>query len=127
MDDDKQHQSQPMSSPSPSPPGEESAKRQEGVNSETKSKSAVRCKNTFFGRHRISAAITRLQNEINIIEEELRQLESIGESSTVCEDLVSSVVAIPDPLLPETIGPTDVNWDQWFRGAHGGRNHRRWI
>ncbi|XP_038897196.1 guanine nucleotide-binding protein subunit gamma 2-like [Benincasa hispida] len=127
---DEQHQSQPPSSPPP-PPGagrRESAKDEEEVNPETKSKSAVRCKNnTFFGRHRISAAITRLQNEINIINEELQQLENIGESSTVCAGFISSVESIPDPLLPETIGPADANWDQWFRGAHGSRNHRRWI
>ncbi|CAK9317416.1 unnamed protein product [Citrullus colocynthis] len=130
---DEHHQSQPPSSPSPPLPGggrKDSAKQEEEeeVNPETKSKSTVRCKNnTFFGRHRISAAITRLQIEINIIKEELQQLENIGEASTVCAGFVSSVESIPDPLLPETIGPTDVNWDQWFRGAHGGRNHRRWI
>lgn len=70
---DEHHQSQPPSSPSPPLPGggrKDSAKQQEEeeVNPETKSKSTVRCKNnTFFGRHRISAAITRLQIEINII------------------------------------------------------------
>lgn len=68
---DDQPQSQPF--PSPSPPGgggEEAAKREQEANSETKPKSAVRCNNnnTLFGRHRITAAITRLQNEISIIE-----------------------------------------------------------
>ncbi|XP_023524424.1 guanine nucleotide-binding protein subunit gamma 2-like [Cucurbita pepo subsp. pepo] len=128
---DEHHQSPPGGG------GEKSAKREEDeeVSSEaeaeaeakSKSKSAAPCKNSFFGRHRISAAINRLQNEINIIEEELQQLESVGESSTVCKELVSSVESVPDPLLSETIGPPDVNWDQWFRGAHDGRNHRRWI
>ncbi|KAL0553266.1 hypothetical protein IC582_007155 [Cucumis melo] len=127
---DELHQSHPPSSPSPSPspppPRQSPKEEQEEVNPEIKSKS--RCKNnTFFGRHRITAAINRLQNEINIIKEELQQLENIGESSTVCAGFISSVESIPDPLLPETIGPTDVNWDQWFRGAHGSRNHRRWI
>ncbi|XP_022156276.1 guanine nucleotide-binding protein subunit gamma 2-like [Momordica charantia] len=128
---DDQPQSQPF--PSPSPPGgggEEAAKREQEANSETKPKSAVRCNNNnnnLFGRHRITAAITRLQNEISIIEDELQKLESIGEASTVCQELVSSVESFPDPLLPETRGPTDANWDQWFRGAHGSRNHRRWI
>ena len=69
---DEHHQSPPGGG------GEKSAKREEDeeVSSEaeaeaeakSKSKSAAPCKNSFFGRHRISAAINRLQNEINIIE-----------------------------------------------------------
>ncbi|KAA0038769.1 guanine nucleotide-binding protein subunit gamma 2-like [Cucumis melo var. makuwa] len=102
---DELHQSHPPSSPSPSPspppPRQSPKEEQEEVNPEIKSKS--RCKNnTFFGRHRITAAINRLQNEINIIKEELQQLENIGESSTVCAGFISSVESIPDPLLPDT-------------------------
>ncbi|KAG4387072.1 hypothetical protein GLYMA_11G175119v4 [Glycine max] len=59
--------------------------------------------------------------------EELEKVETIGESSTVCKDLISSVESIPDPLLPFTKGSVDAGWDRWFGGAHHSRNHKRWI
>ncbi|KAG4988788.1 hypothetical protein JHK82_031123 [Glycine max] len=46
--------------------------------------------------------------------EELEKVETIGESSTVCKDLISSVESIPDPLLPFTKGSVDAGWDRWF-------------
>ncbi|XP_061364347.1 guanine nucleotide-binding protein subunit gamma 2-like [Gastrolobium bilobum] len=81
----------------------------------------------FFGKHRLQAAITHLNNEITIMQEELTQLETIGESSTVCKDVISSVESIPDPLLPLTKGSVDAGWDRWFGGAPNSRNHKRWI
>uniref|UniRef100_A0A2N9EF81 G protein gamma domain-containing protein n=1 Tax=Fagus sylvatica TaxID=28930 RepID=A0A2N9EF81_FAGSY len=55
---------------------------------------------TFFGKHRMAAAISNLQNQINIIQEELDQVEALGKSSLVCKELISSVESIPDPMLP---------------------------
>ncbi|KAG4933911.1 hypothetical protein AAZX31_17G188700 [Glycine max] len=81
----------------------------------------------FIGKHRLQAAITNLNNQISILQEELEKVETIGESSTVCKDLISSVESIPDPLLPFTKSSVDAGWDRWFGGAHHSRNHKRWI
>lgn len=54
----------------------------------------------FIGKHRLQAALTHLNNQITILQEELEKVETIGESSTVCKDLISSVESTPDPLLP---------------------------
>ncbi|XP_057440742.1 guanine nucleotide-binding protein subunit gamma 2-like [Lotus japonicus] len=82
----------------------------------------------FYGKHRLQAAISQLNNQISIMEEELKQLETIGESSIVCKDVISSVESIPDPLLPFTKGSMDAGWDRWFGGAHNSRNnHKRWV
>ncbi|XP_062097648.1 guanine nucleotide-binding protein subunit gamma 2-like isoform X2 [Humulus lupulus] len=67
---------------------------------------------TFLGRHRMNAAISHLNTQINIIEKELNELETVGDSSIVCQ---------------ETKGPADVSWDRWFRGAHNSRSHKRWM
>ncbi|KAF2291377.1 hypothetical protein GH714_023402 [Hevea brasiliensis] len=79
----------------------------------------------FYGKHRLAAAISNLQNQINYLQEELDQLEEIGEASIVCKELISSVESIPDPLLPLSKGPTNINWDRWFKGAQNSR--KRWI
>ncbi|KAI5656698.1 hypothetical protein M9H77_25491 [Catharanthus roseus] len=81
----------------------------------------------FMGKHRMTAAISYLEQQIQIIQEELDQLETLGQSSTVCKELVTSVESAPDPLLPVTKGPLEVSWDRWFQGGHGSRNRRRWI
>ncbi|TQE10547.1 hypothetical protein C1H46_003785 [Malus baccata] len=82
---------------------------------------------TFIGKHKLAASISHLQNQIDIIQKELDQLETIGESSIVCKDLIASVESTSDPLLPWTKGPCEVGWDRWFRGANNSRNHSRWI
>ncbi|KAK3224018.1 hypothetical protein Dsin_011043 [Dipteronia sinensis] len=82
---------------------------------------------SFMGKHRLAAAISHLHNQINLIQEELNELETLGESSLVCNELISSVESLPDPLLPMTKGPVDDSWDRWFRGAHNCRTHIRWI
>lgn len=83
---------------------------------------------TFFGKHRLQAAISQLNNQINIIQEELEELETTGESSKVCKNVISSVESIADPLLPLTKGSVDASWDRWFGGgSHNSRNHKRWI
>ncbi|KAB5557202.1 hypothetical protein DKX38_008111 [Salix brachista] len=58
--------------------------------------------NNFLSKHRMVAAITLLQNQINFIQEELDQLDTFGESSIVCEELLSKVESMPDPLLPSS-------------------------
>ncbi|XP_038712907.1 guanine nucleotide-binding protein subunit gamma 2-like [Tripterygium wilfordii] len=82
---------------------------------------------SFLGKHRMAAAISYLNSQINIIQGEVDQLETMAESSLVCKELAQTVESVPDPLLPVTKGPTDVTWDKWFKGASGGRNHKRWI
>ncbi|XP_019437685.1 PREDICTED: guanine nucleotide-binding protein subunit gamma 2-like [Lupinus angustifolius] len=82
----------------------------------------------FYGKHRLQAAISQLNNQINIIQEELGELETMGESSMVCKSIISSVESIPDPLLPFTKGSVDASWDRWFGGgSHNSRNHKHWI
>ncbi|KAM7493589.1 hypothetical protein LguiB_028198 [Lonicera macranthoides] len=81
----------------------------------------------FMGKHRMAAAIAHLNQQIQIIQEELDQLETLGESSIVCKELVSSIESNPDALLPVTRGPAEVGWDRWFQGAHSSRNRKRWI
>ncbi|OAY58295.1 guanine nucleotide-binding protein subunit gamma 2 [Manihot esculenta] len=81
--------------------------------------------NGFLGKHRMAAAISNLQNQINFLQEELDQLDELGEASIVCKELISSVESIPDPLLPLSKGPTNISWDRWFRGAQNSR--KRWI
>lgn len=81
----------------------------------------------FIGKHRMAAALTHLQHQIQIIQEELEELETCGESSLVCKELVSTVESLPDALLSVTKGPAVVGWDRWFHGAHGSRGRKRWI
>ncbi|CAJ1972172.1 unnamed protein product [Sphenostylis stenocarpa] len=81
----------------------------------------------FIGKHRLQAALTHLNNQITILQEELEKVETIGESSTVCKDLISSVESTPDPLLPCTKGSVDAAWDRWFGATHHSRTHKRWI
>lgn len=82
---------------------------------------------TFIGKHRMAAAISHLHNQVNIIQEELNELETIGESSIVCKELVASIESVSDPLLPWSKGAPEVGWDRWFRGAHNTRSNNRWI
>ncbi|KAL2318293.1 hypothetical protein Fmac_032169 [Flemingia macrophylla] len=81
----------------------------------------------FIGKHRLQAAINHLNNQISILEEELEKLETTGEASIFCKDVISSVESISDPLLPFTKGSVDAGWDRWFGGVHHSRNHKRWI
>ncbi|KAL5071379.1 hypothetical protein RYX36_022266 [Vicia faba] len=83
----------------------------------------------FYGKHRLQASISNLNNQINILQEELEQLETVGESSIICKEVISSVESNPDPLLPWIQSSVDAGtgWDRWFGGAHNSRNHKRWI
>ncbi|KAL8254368.1 hypothetical protein R6Q59_032589 [Mikania micrantha] len=83
----------------------------------------------FIGKHRLTAIISQQNQQIQIVQEELDQLETLGESSIVCEQLISSVESSTDALLPVTKGPADGGWDRWFQRANhsSSRNRRRWI
>ncbi|ONI26021.1 hypothetical protein PRUPE_2G330000 [Prunus persica] len=141
---DKQVEANPSSSSSPSPspsssPGrgrEEGLKREEedhegegggGASLYFEDRARAAQYPTFIGKHKLAASISHLHNQIDIIQKELTQLETAGESSIVCKELIASVESISDPLLPSTKGPADVQWDRWFRGAHNSRSHNRWI
>ncbi|XP_071696173.1 guanine nucleotide-binding protein subunit gamma 2-like [Rutidosis leptorrhynchoides] len=84
---------------------------------------------TFIGKHRLAAIISQQNQQIQFIQEELDQLETLGESSLVCEQLISSVESSTDALLPVTRGPADPGWDRWFQRANhsSSRNRKRWI
>ncbi|KVH88880.1 hypothetical protein Ccrd_024885 [Cynara cardunculus var. scolymus] len=68
----------------------------------------------FIGKHRLAAIISQQNQQIQIIQEELDQLETLGEASLVCE---------------QTRGPADGGWDRWFQRANhsSSRNRKRWI
>ncbi|KAJ7958679.1 guanine nucleotide-binding protein subunit gamma 2-like [Quillaja saponaria] len=79
--------------------------REEGeqdVNGQTQAR--IESSPNFIGRHRMAAAMSHLHNQINIIQEELDLLETYGESSLVCKEVILSVESIPDPLLTESSG-----------------------
>ncbi|PKA54855.1 Guanine nucleotide-binding protein subunit gamma 1 [Apostasia shenzhenica] len=81
----------------------------------------------FLGRHRLSAAIGRLQLEIQSLMSELEELDTMEPSSAVCQEVLSSMEGIPDALLPITKGPENSTWERWFqpvRSKHRWWNHR---
>ncbi|XP_006367942.2 guanine nucleotide-binding protein subunit gamma 2-like [Solanum tuberosum] len=80
-----------------------------------------------MGKHRMAAAISSLDQQIQFIQEELDKLESYGEASIVCKEFISVVESKPDALLPVTKGPVDVKWDRWFQRANGSKRNKRWI
>ncbi|PIN15315.1 hypothetical protein CDL12_12036 [Handroanthus impetiginosus] len=81
----------------------------------------------LMGKHRMAAAISHLNQQIQMIQDELDELETIGGVSTVCPDLISSIESVPDALLPVTRGPAEVGWEKWFQGGQSSRGRRRWI
>nr|GEX07751.1 guanine nucleotide-binding protein subunit gamma 2-like [Tanacetum cinerariifolium] len=54
-------------------------------------------------KHRLAAIISQQNQQIQIIQEELDQLETLGESSLVCQQLILSVESSTDALLPVVI------------------------
>ncbi|XP_076889776.1 guanine nucleotide-binding protein subunit gamma 2-like [Bidens hawaiensis] len=84
----------------------------------------------YIGKHRLTAIISQHNQQIQLIQEELDQLETLGEASLVCGQLISSVESSTDALLPVTRGPADGGWDRWFQRANqssSSRHRRRWI
>ncbi|XP_050137838.1 guanine nucleotide-binding protein subunit gamma 2-like isoform X2 [Malus sylvestris] len=59
------------------------------------------------GRHRILAELSRLEQELKFLEEELEELERTENVSTICS---------------ETIGPVNLVWDRWFEGPQDSQS-----
>lgn len=53
-----------------------------------------------MGKHRLSAAITRLDKEIESLQKELEELDTMEPSSAACKEVISSTDRLPDALLP---------------------------
>lgn len=79
------------------------------------------------GKHRILADLKRLEQETKFVEEELEQLEKMESASAACKELLGTVEARPDPLLPETNGPVNPSWDRWFEGPQDSKGCKCWI
>ncbi|XP_026446579.1 guanine nucleotide-binding protein subunit gamma 1-like [Papaver somniferum] len=79
------------------------------------------------GKHRILAELKRLEQETRSLEEELEELEKTEKVSAACRELLLSVDARPDPLLPETHGPANPFWDRWFEGPPNSQGCRCWV
>ncbi|GAV57532.1 G-gamma domain-containing protein [Cephalotus follicularis] len=79
------------------------------------------------GKHRILAELKRLEQEARFLEEELEQLEKIEKPSSACKEMQGNVETTPDPLLPETNGPLNPSWDQWFEGPKESQGCRCFI
>ncbi|KAK3212996.1 hypothetical protein Dsin_017702 [Dipteronia sinensis] len=62
---------------------------------------------SFMGKHCLAAAISHLHNQINLIQEELNQFQTLGESSLVCNQLISSIESIPDNFILDTTSLID--------------------
>ncbi|KAM0069372.1 putative G-protein gamma [Helianthus debilis subsp. tardiflorus] len=48
-------------------------------------------------------------------------------ASAACKEILSNVETRPDPLLPNTYGPANPSWDQWFEGPQDKSGCRCWI
>ncbi|XP_020690465.1 guanine nucleotide-binding protein subunit gamma 2 isoform X2 [Dendrobium catenatum] len=80
----------------------------------------------YLGKHRLSAAIGRLHQEIQSLESELEELDKMEPSSAACNDVLSSMEGIPDALLPITKGPEHSAWERWFQPVRSSRNRKWW-
>ncbi|CAN8280591.1 unnamed protein product [Cochlearia groenlandica] len=74
------------------------------------------------GKHRILAELGRAQEEVLFLEKEVEELEHTDTIETVCDELISVIEKAPDPLLPLTSGPFNLQWDRWFEGPNGGED-----
>jgi len=81
----------------------------------------------YVGKHRLSAAIARLDQELQSLQEELNELETMEPASTSCQDVITSTEGKPDPLLPITSGPENSSWDRWFQRVRSSRSHKWWA
>ncbi|KAM0059277.1 hypothetical protein Hdeb2414_s0005g00179701 [Helianthus debilis subsp. tardiflorus] len=102
---------------SPSQPNGSSSQTQPNVvnNGHTHQTLSGLKSSNFIGKHRLAAIISQQTQQIQVIQvtntcwirirvrvrkPELDQLETLGESSLVCQQLVSSVESSTDALLP---------------------------
>ncbi|CAO2044498.1 unnamed protein product [Urochloa humidicola] len=81
----------------------------------------------YVGKHRLSAAIARLDQELQSLQDELDELETIEPASTACQDVITSTEGKPDPLLPITSGPENSSWDRWFQRVRSSRSNKWWA
>ncbi|KAB2605403.1 guanine nucleotide-binding protein subunit gamma 1-like [Pyrus ussuriensis x Pyrus communis] len=79
------------------------------------------------GRHRILAELSRLEQELKFLQDELGELERTENVSTICSGLLPYVEDRPDPLLPLTNGPVNLVWDRWFEGPQDSQSCSCWI
>ncbi|CAL4971512.1 unnamed protein product [Urochloa decumbens] len=81
----------------------------------------------YVGKHRLSAAIARLDQELQSLQDELNELETMEPASTACQDVITSTEGKPDPLLPITSGPENSSWDRWFQRVRSSRSNKWWA
>ncbi|WVZ77952.1 hypothetical protein U9M48_025739 [Paspalum notatum var. saurae] len=81
----------------------------------------------YVGKHRLSAAIARLDQELQSLQEELTELETMESASAACQGVITSTEGKPDPLLPITSGPENSSWDRWFQRVRSSRSNKWWA
>lgn len=81
----------------------------------------------YVGKHRLSAAISRLDQELQSLQDELNELESMESASAACQEVIISTEGKPDPLLPITSGPENSSWDRWFQPVRSSRSNKWWA
>ncbi|KAL6888638.1 hypothetical protein ACP4OV_009664 [Aristida adscensionis] len=81
----------------------------------------------YVGKHRLSAAITRLDQELQSLQDELNELETMEPASAACQEVITSTEGKPDPLLPITSGPENSSWDRWFQRVRSSRSNKWWA
>lgn len=80
----------------------------------------------YVGKHRLSAAIQRLDQELQSLQDELDELETMESASAACKEVITSTEGKPDPLLPITSSPEDSSWDRWFQRVRSSRSNKWW-
>lgn len=80
----------------------------------------------YVGKHRLSAAIARLDQELQSLQDELDELEAMESASAACQEVITSTEGKPDPLLPITSGPENSSWDRWFQRVRS-RSNKWWA
>ncbi|TVU33492.1 hypothetical protein EJB05_25315 [Eragrostis curvula] len=81
----------------------------------------------YVGKHRLTAAISRLDQELQSLQEELNELENMEPASAACQEVITSTEGKPDPLLPITSGPENSSWDRWFQRVRSSRSNKWWA
>ncbi|KAJ8471726.1 hypothetical protein OPV22_026069 [Ensete ventricosum] len=81
----------------------------------------------FLGKHRLSAAISRLNQEIQYLQEELNELETMEPSSAACKEILLSTEGKPDAFLPVTPGPENAAWHRWFQRVRSSHSRKWWT
>ncbi|VAI43457.1 guanine nucleotide-binding protein subunit gamma 2-like [Triticum dicoccoides] len=80
----------------------------------------------YVGKHRLSAAIQRLDQELQSLQDELNELETMEPASAACREVITSTEGQPDPLLPITSSPENSSWDRWFQRVRSSRSNKWW-